>query len=82
MPSAHVDVAKRLCAALVNKKQHGPSERDFLPKELKGDWDNWHVNNDPDGVHIRRLNEYTQKSCGFTWDNPTTTTVPSTTAAP
>jgi hypothetical protein len=79
VPSAHVEDAKRLCAALLSDTNRGINERDFLPKELKDDWDQWHVNNDADRVHIGRLNDYTLKSCGFSWENPVTSTVPSTT---
>jgi hypothetical protein len=82
VPSAHPDLAKKLCAALLADKHQGLGERALLPPELKDDWDKWHVNNDPDQTHIRRLNEYTIKSCGFSWDNPVapTTVAPPTTA--
>jgi hypothetical protein len=87
VPSANAEEAKRFCDVLTDTSYTGNRGterlRDVVPDALKDDFDKWRVNNDPDGAHKQRLNEYTHKACGVGFDEPgfTTTTAPTSTSA-
>ena len=87
VPSANAEESKRFCAVLTDTSDTGNRGterlREVVPDALKDDFDKWRVNNDPEGIHKQRLNEYTRKACGVPFDEPgfTTTTAPTSTSA-
>lgn len=77
VPSANVDVVKRWCATIEDK--HLTDMEAAVPSGLKEDFRQWRVNNDPDGKHLQRLEEFTRKACGYGFEEgppKTTTTTP------
>jgi hypothetical protein len=89
VPSANLEESQRFCNALTEGGTAPRATnriRAAVPDALKDDFDKWKVNNDPDGVHKQRLNEYAHKACGFGFDEPgfdrppTTTTMAATTS--
>jgi hypothetical protein len=87
VPSANAEESKRFCDVLLDVNQTGSRGterlRAVVPDALKDDFDKWRVNNDPEKLHVGRLNEYTRKACGVPFDEPgfTTTTAPTATSA-
>jgi hypothetical protein len=84
VPSASTD-SQAWCDA-VRETAASPSSdggarvRKLTPPQLKDDLDKFHVNNDPDGIHLDRLREFARKACAFDFLHPNESTSVTTTS--